>query len=238
MTPGFAHAAVPHGIADAPRLGTDFSIGLAHTEREVILAVLAVIDVTKICLDLAREKELVGGRENSQGTAVRFQNSQSIPRPQTHWILIHRTTECVTLPSARRIAPDQLGVLAHAKTLQSANVFVRRGCFRSFGDDFLPHQIRAPVDGVQQRAGENTGFQSGERNLEPCAIGLHLASGGAVFRPRPRNLFGLPRQIYVCAAAARHHERRVPECIPFFALNYGRGQRNAELFQWSDLLLR
>src|SRR5215831_3681131 len=55
--------------------------------------------------------------------------------------------------------------------------------------------------------------------------------------PLLANLFGLARQVQIGARATRYHQRRVPEGIPFFALDDLGSQRNPELLQWLDLLV-
>src|SRR5262249_11566160 len=62
VTSGFVDPAIPYRIGYAPRLCPDLAIRLTRADGEGGIAILAVVDISKIGLDFPRPKELVGRR--------------------------------------------------------------------------------------------------------------------------------------------------------------------------------
>ena len=178
------------------------------------------------------------GREDRERAAAGFENRQAVARAQAHGILVDGAAEAVVLPAARGIAPHQPRVVVHAEALQSADVFVRHRGLRRRGHHFLAQQVGAAINGVLERAGEDAGRESRERDLQARALRLHLAGAGVVSGPGAADLVRLTRQIEVGAVASRDHERRIPEGVPLFALDHFGRQRDAEFAQRRHLLLR
>jgi hypothetical protein len=52
------------------------------------------------------------------------------------------------------------------------------------------------------------------------------------------DLFGFAREIQIGPRPARHHQGRVPESVPLFALDHFRGQLDLQIAERGDLLLR
>src|SRR5579883_36496 len=143
------------------------------------------------------------------------------------------------LPGAGGIPPYHAAAIGNCEALQPSDVFIRhRGLFGP-GDGLLPQQVRAAIDRILQRTGENTGFESVKYDFETGSFGFYAARGRVISGPGLADFFGLARQTQVGSGAARNHQGRVPESIPFFALDhFGRKLDVQLLHQRIDLLLR
>src|SRR5450759_1652581 len=234
----FADAAGPYFVGYSIRLVTHFPIRLPHPDSEGVFAVLPVIHIAEIGLDFARKEKLVGGRQESQGAAIRLQNAQAVSRTQAHRFPIDRSTKSILLPRPRRVPPDDAATVGDRKPLQPANILISHRGLAGLGDGLLPQQVGAAVHGVLERAGENTRVQTREAHLQPRAHGLHPAARRLVFGPYLANLLRLPGQIQVGSRAAGNHQWRVPERVPLFPLHHARRKFDMQLFQRANLLLR
>ena len=175
--------------------------------------VLAIVHIAEIDLILAREEELVRRGKDRQRPLRRIQNLQAVPRPQIHRLRVRRSAKLVLLPVLRRVAPDQLRILANRKALQPGLVDVCHRRLLGAGNRLLPQQVRAFIGGELEIAGKDPQRQAVEGYTHPVAVRDYLARVRVVADLRPANLARVPRRS-LHTVAARHHQRSVPEGVP------------------------
>jgi len=114
------HAVLPHGVAHTVGFEGFLAIGLAHSDGETRLAILAVVVVPEVGFHFARKKELVGCREDGHRAGRAFDNGHAAARLQRHRVGVHVAAEQVVLPAAGDIAPYQASIGADVETFRPA----------------------------------------------------------------------------------------------------------------------
>ena len=194
--------------------------------------------------------------EGGQRPAFAFRDEHAILRANGDPVLVGDASELVLLGVATGVAPGDSRQQRRGEPFQAGLVLVRDGLLVSAGDRFHAEQVRAAIAGEAQASREDAHRQSGERHLEPRAVGLHSARSRRERRGGPANLLGIARCAVDSTDAAaragraaspvdtrgwrrrRHHERRIPEGVPLVLLDHLRRDLDPEVFERLSLLRR
>src|ERR1700722_4990925 len=101
-------APVPHLVRDAPWIITLAMFRLHHTERKLVVAVLAVVDVAKVDLVLARKEKFVRRRKYGERTRAGVENLKPIAGLQADRLCVEIPAKLVLLPFLRIVSPFEL----------------------------------------------------------------------------------------------------------------------------------
>ena len=243
---------LPRVLGSAPgsrRVG--FAVRLTHAEREETIAVLAIPHVPEIDFGFARPEERVRRRERGDRAAGGFDREHAIGGDQRHGRIVLRAAELIVLPEIRGVAPDDARRGLNRQALDARLVLVGDRRLVGLRNQLLPDQARAFVDRVLEPSRKHAGVDARKRDLDARAVGLHRAAPRLIRRRRAPDFFRLARQsrlvgdalerrrrIAVRGVASRDVQRRVPERIPLDSIDHVRRDRDAEIAQRSELLLR
>ncbi|MBW8867899.1 MAG: hypothetical protein JF610_11320 [Acidobacteria bacterium] len=156
-----------------------FFLALRHADAdpELALGVLAVPHETEIRVLLAREEERVRRRERGERAALRFGDDQAILRLHAGQCRVDDATELVVLHMPAGVAPGDARREIGGQALEAGVVLVGNPFFTRRRRRIHPDQVRPLVDGELQIARENPHRQTGERDDQAGAVGLHAARG-------------------------------------------------------------
>ena len=224
VVPGFVRSAVPHFVRNTVGTIRLFAVRLAHTDGERGFAVLAIVDIAEIRFNFAREEELVRRRQKGQRAARCFHDRQPVSSLHCDKFAVDAAPKSVLLPFAGHIAPDNASVSADRQALEARDIFISDRGLVGLRDGFLPQQIGSFVNGVAQEAIA----KAVELDFQPGAVRFYNTAGRVIARRRPADLLGFARKIHVVVGSAGNHKGRVPEGVPFLAVDDFRRELHAE----------
>src|SRR5262249_32295215 len=104
----------------------------------------------------------------------------TVGAPHRRRIAIDRTTELLILPASGQVAPYDARRSLNRKPLEPGVVLVGDRVALGLRNHDLTNQIDSFEDVVLEAPLEDAERHARERDLDPCAVGLHLAAAGLV----------------------------------------------------------